>query len=283
MMHTRKKKAGHPMLNWIATVLLIYCGYCTLLFLFQRHMLFPRGMMPEVNLDVSTKLPSLEIIWVQTETGKAEAYWLPPKKMTSQPVPVVIFAHGNAERIEFCIEEMGVFNHWGMGVLLVEFPGYGRSEGTPSQDTITKTFMAAYDQIIQRKEVDPSKIILYGRSIGGGVVCSLSRHRPAAAMILTSTFTSVRSFAKRYLVPAFLVRDPFDNLAAVREFQEPLLILHGTRDEIIPYKHGRALYEVSNNAGFISMDCGHNDCPPDWHRFWGEIGKFLKKADLLPL
>jgi fermentation-respiration switch protein FrsA (DUF1100 family) len=178
---------------------------------------------------------------------------------------------------------MGVFTHWGMGVLLVEFPGYGRSEGTPTQDTITKTFMAAYDLISRRNGVDPSKIILYGRSIGGGVVCSLSRHRPAAAMILTSTFTSVRSFAKRYLAPAFLVRDPFDNLSAVQEFQEPLLILHGTHDEIIPYKHGQALYKVSKNANFISLDCGHNDCPPDWIEFWEEIGKFLKKANLLSL
>jgi fermentation-respiration switch protein FrsA (DUF1100 family) len=239
-------------------------------------------MMPSVSGEVSQKIPSLETIWIQTRFGKIETWYLPPLKTPdNQPVPLVIFAHGNAEIIDFCAQEMSQFSLWGMGTLLVEFPGYGRSEGKPSQDSITEAFINAYDLMANRKDIDASKIILYGRSIGGGAICSLSKHRPAAALILMSTFTSVSSFSTRYLVPSFLVRDPFDNLDAVRTFQGPVLILHGKHDEIIPYSHGKSLNQASVNARFLSYDCGHNDCPPDWPRFWEDVKEFLVDAGLI--
>jgi fermentation-respiration switch protein FrsA (DUF1100 family) len=263
------------MLKGVLWFLVIYIGYCLLLFIVQRHMLFPRYMMPPLVVEDRKELPSLEIIWIQTRFGKVEAWYLPPTKVfDNQPAPLVIFAHGNAERIDFCTQEQLQFTLWGMGVLLVEFPGYGRSQGKPSQTSITETFITAYDLMAGRKDVDASKIILYGRSIGGGAVCSLLKHRRAAAVILMSTFTSVRSFASRYLVPAFLVRDPFDNLSALKAFQGPLLILHGKHDEVIPYAHGNALYQASPNARFLSYECGHNDCPPDWSRFWEDVEGF---------
>ena len=272
----------HIMLKVALWSLVLYAGYCLLLFLAQRHMLFPRSMMPPLTGEEGLKIPSLETIWIQTRFGKVEAWFLPPlKRIHNQSAPLVIFAHGNAERIDFCAQEMRQFSYWGIGTLLVEFPGYGRSEGSPSQASITETFVSAYDLMARRKDVDTSKIILYGRSMGGGAVCSLLNHRRAAALILMSTFTSVRSFASRYLVPAFLVRDPFDNLAAVRTFQGPVLILHGIHDEVIPYAHGKALNQASANTRFLSYDCGHNDCPPDWRQFWEEVERFLKDAGLI--
>ena len=75
-------------------------------------------------------------------------------------------------------------------------PGYGRSAGSPSEKSITEAFLAAYDAITTRDDVDPSQVILFGRSLGGGAVCALSKYRPIKALILMSTFTSVRSMAK---------------------------------------------------------------------------------------
>jgi len=270
------------MLKVVIWSLVIYAGYCLLLFLAQRQMLFPRYMMPPLAVEDREKLPSLETIWIQTRFGKVETWYLSPEKLSdNQPAPLVIFAHGNAERIDFCAQELLQFTHWGMGVLLVEFPGYGRSEGKPSQASITETYITAYDLMAGREDVDASKIILYGRSLGGGAICSLLKYRRAAAVILMSTFTSVRSFASRYLVPAFLVRDPFDNLTALRTFQGPILILHGKHDEVIPHAHGKALYQAAQNARFLSYECGHNDCPPDWPQFWKSVKGFLKDAGLL--
>ena len=272
----------HTILKVVVWSVVLYAGYCLLLFVAQRQLLFPRYMMPPTAGEGQRKIPSLETIWIQTRFGKVEAWFLSPnRRPDNQPAPLVIFAHGNAERIDDCAQEMLQFTHWGIGVLLVEFPGYGRSEGMPSQAGITETFVTAYDLMAHRKDVDASRIILYGRSLGGGAVCSLLQHRQAAAVILMSTFTSVRSFASRYLVPAFLVRDPFDNLSVVREFKGPLLILHGKYDEVIAYAHGKSLYQASPNARLLSYECGHNDCPPDWSRFWEEVQGFLKDAGLV--
>lgn len=272
----------HTIQKVVLWSLVLYAGYCLLLFLVQRHMLFPRYLVPVSTGEERQKISSLETIWIQTRFGKVEAWFLPPlNHARNRPAPLVIFAHGNAERIDFCARELLQFTHWGIGVLLVEFPGYGRSEGKPSQASITETFVSAYDLITRRNDVDASRIILYGRSLGGGAICSLSKHRQAAAVILMSTFTSVRSFAPRYLVPAFLVRDPFDNLTALQTFKGPLLILHGKYDEVIPYAHGKSLYQASPNARFLSYECGHNDCPPDWPQFWEDVKQFLRNAGMV--
>ena len=266
-------------LGWIA---LIYISYCLFLFLVQRHMLFPRYMIPDVDQVAYPARPDREILWIEGSFGKVEAWLLkPPGFSPAKPAPLVIFAHGNAERIEYAVDEMARFQQLGLAVLLVEYPGYGRSEGSPSQANITDAFVSAYDQMSKRSDIKADKIVLYGRSIGGGAICSLLSQRPAAAVILMSTFTSVRAFAPRYLAPPFLVRDPFDNLAAIRKYSGPLLLMHGKNDEIIPHAHSQKLLKAAPQARLISYDCGHNDCPPDWRIFWQEIESFLRQAGIL--
>jgi pimeloyl-ACP methyl ester carboxylesterase len=264
-------------ISWAA---IIYLAYCALLFLLQRQMMFPRYM-----IDVpkhSSRASGIETIWIDTGRYKIESWFLPPKVDShKQPFPVVIFAHGNGEIIDFWPLELQKFNQLGIGVLLVEYPGYGRSKGAPSQKSITETFTKAYDIMAAREDIDPSKIILFGRSLGGGAVCALADKRPSAALILMSTFTSARSFASKYLAPPFLVRDPFDNLAVVGRYPEPVLVVHGKFDEVIPYSHGSALHQAARQGKMITYDSGHNDCPPRWDIFWSDVASFLKEWNLV--
>lgn len=261
--------------------ILLYLTYCCLLFLMQRQILFPRYLL-ENTLESEKAIPGIERIWVETSCGKIETWFLlPDRGQSTVPFPAIIFAHGNAELIDFCLEEIKVFTRMGIGVLLVEYPGYGRSEGTPSQKSITEAFVAAYDVLVARKDVDTSRIILYGRSLGGGAVCALAKKRPSAALILMSTFISVRSFASRYLAPGFFVRDPFDNLMVVATYSDPVLIIHGKSDDLIPYGHGDTLYRASHNGTMLSYDCRHNDCPPDWDKFSQDIESFLRDAGII--
>jgi len=261
--------------------LLIYLAYCCVLFLMQRHILFPRHLVvtdPAAQKDI----PGVERIWLNTNAGKVETWFMPAATgKGAGPAPAVIFAHGNAELIDYGIEELKVFTQLGIGVLLVEYPGYGRSEGKPSQKSITQALVAAYDILVVREDVHPSRIIFYGRSIGGGAICALAAERASAALILMSTFTSVRSYALKHLVPGFLIRDPFDNLAVVASYSGPVLIIHGRKDELIPYKHGVALYHAAKNGKLISYECGHNDCPPNWDSFWKEIESFLRQSEVI--
>lgn len=264
-----------PIIKAVFVIVALYAVYCGLLFLLQRQVMFPRYLIPSPP-QVPERIEGIDKIWLETDAGRIESWYLKPRNQTfAKKAPAIIFTHGNAELIDYGPEEFGVPGEWGMGVLLVEYPGYGRSSGSPSQKSIIKALVAAYDYLAKRDDVDETRIVLWGRSIGGGAICQLAAHRPSAAMILTSTFTSARSFSVRYLAPGFLIRDPFDNLAVVQKYQPPLLIVHGRRDEIIAYKHGLALDKAAINSRMISYNCGHNDCPPDLVAYWREIKAFL--------
>jgi len=260
----------------------LYVAYGGVLFFLQRQLLFPRFMVgtpPEnVTLPAGT-----ERLWIETPFGSVEAYLMMPEKASAKaPVPTILFAHGNGERIDFWPEAFSPFLELGMGVFLVEYPGYGRSAGVPSQETVTETFVNAYDGLVRRKDVDSDRIVFVGRSLGGGAVCALAAQRPAKALILMSTFTRIRAFAPRYLLPPVLVRDPFDNLSVVRKFDGPVLVIHGDHDETIGYRHGVSLFKNAKKGKMITYSAGHNDCPPDWDVFFKDVSGFLRGNDILP-
>jgi pimeloyl-ACP methyl ester carboxylesterase len=239
--------------------------------------MFPRNQIPQ-PLNAEIKIAGLEKIWLDTDNGKVEAWFIAPVNLhAGTRAPAVIFGHGNGELIDFWPEELIKFTQIGIALLLVEYPGYGRSAGKPSQKSITQTFIAAYDKLIAREDVDPSRIILFGRSLGGGAGCSLARHRQSATLILISTFISAKSFAKNFLVPPFIVRDPFDNLAVIKKYPNPVLIMHGKHDTIIPFSHGKALHAAAKQGEMIAYNAGHNDCPPDWNVFWKDVEGFLRQ------
>jgi hypothetical protein len=257
----------------------IYAAYCALLFFTQRQVLFPRYMIPAPAAP-DLKAMGIEPVWLETSFGKVEAWYLPPKPGDT-PSPAVVFAHGNGELIDYWPNELGRFAAMGVGLLLVEYPGYGRSAGSPSQASISETFTRAYDILAARGDVDPARIVLFGRSLGGGAVCDLALKRPSAALILMSAFKSVSAYSARYLAPAFMIRDPFDNLAAVRQYPGPVLVIHGSFDEVVPFGHGQALHAAAHNGKLIVYEAGHNDCPPDWEVFWRDVERFLKASGVL--
>ena len=201
---------------------------------------------------------------------------MPPLNPAGARSPAVMFAHGNGELIDYWLRDFQTPRQWGLGIFLVEYPGYGRSGGAPSEASITATMLAAYDHLAGRPEIDAGRIIGYGRSLGTGAVCGLARDRRVAALVLESAFTSVSDLAWRAGLPGFLVRDPFDNLSVVRDFDGPALILHGERDEHIPVDHSRRLDRAARRSKLHVFDCGHNDCP----RPWTEIRSFLIENSL---
>ena len=261
----------------LLSALVLYGIYCLALFLLQRQMMFPRyllgpgaGVVPEGVVSE----------WVELSDGRVETWFLPPPR-SKTPAPAAIVAHGNGELIDELPAEFAPLQHLGFGVLMVEYPGYGRSAGVPSQKRIAEVFARAYDRLADRPEIDPERIVFFGRSLGGGAVCDLTRHRSARALILVSTFTSARSFARRYLAPGFLVRDPFDNADALKRFPGPVLVAHGRKDEVVAFSHGEALAGAAPRARFLPLDCGHNDCPQDPYRFWNEIERFFQETGVL--
>jgi len=241
----------------------------------QRAIIFPREYaIPDPN--EAAGVDGLEKHWIESDQGRVECWYLPA---TDQQA-VVMFAHGNAELIDYWPQALQPYRNMGVGVWLGEYRGYGRSAGTPSQARITDDFVAMYDALAARADVDSERIIFHGRSLGGGVVSQLARHRPPAAMILESTFTSIAAMAAQFMMPRGLVADPFDTEAVLRDLDVDLLLFHGRQDSVVPYQHAEKLASIAPRAQLVAYDADHNNFPPDPKAYWAEIERFLTTCGL---
>jgi fermentation-respiration switch protein FrsA (DUF1100 family) len=265
-------------LNFLLVALLLYSAWLLLLFIGQRQLIYLSGGL-STTPGVERSLPGLRAFRIPFDGGEVDAWFVPP--VGPQPAPAMIFTHGNAELIDHAAPGMAEFAKRGLGVLLVEYPGYGRSSGRPSFATIEAVMLAAYDWLAEQPEVDRERIVAYGRSLGGGPAAALSLERPLAALVFQSAFTSLRPYAARYLAPGFLVRDRFEVLEAVREFSGPVLLTHGRNDVVVPHWHGEALAGGATDATLDSFDCGHNDCPPEWGAHVERVVAFLTEKGVV--
>lgn len=281
MTRTVRRKLRRVRVTVILSILVgAYALYIVVFALAQRQVLYParyraaRGPVPRdvERLSVTIAL-GRETVPIET--------WLMRPALADGSVPVLLFAHGNGELIDDWPESMRAVVSHGVAVALVEYPGFGRSGGSPSQASVSAAMAAAYDALAQHEGIDPDRIVPWGRSLGGGAACTLIGRRPLRALVLQSTFTSIRAFAPRYGVPPFLVRDPYDNAEALASFSGPTLILHGNVDDIVPFHHGQRLHHVAPNSTFIEYDAGHNDCPPDWGAFVDDLVRFLVDAGVI--
>lgn len=248
------------------------------LFTSQDSILFPRQY---TNPRPGTTPPAgTEQLTVTLGDGAKVEGWFTPGA-GDVPGPAVLFCHGNAELIDDNLGVIREYTRRGVSVLLMEYPGYGRSGGTPSQASITEAGLAFFDVLAARPEVDPARIFVHGRSLGGGAAAQIFKQRPAAAMIVESTFSSVSSMARKYAMPSVLVKHPFRTDEVIRGDTRPLLIFHGTQDEIIPVAHGRRLAEIRPDAMYVETPGDHNGYPPDPEAYWRKIDEFLRKSGLL--
>lgn len=261
----------------------LYFVYAGFFFLMQRRMLYPVAYGGGDSGAVSPP-PGVEQVWLSTSGGRVEAWYLPATAdhpaRADHGGPAVVFAHGNGEVIDHWPETMQGLARQGIAVLLVEYPGYNRSEGRPTAASITEAFEAGYDWLAGRSEIDANDIAGIGRSLGGAAIASLSLSRDLSALVLMSAFSSVGRIARRgYYLPGFLALDPFDNREAVSQFRGPVLIVHGRSDIQIPFYHAETLAKASSRTRLVAFDCGHNDCPPSWPEFLDLVVEFLAEQD----
>lgn len=268
----------------LSIAVLAYLGYAAFFFVIQRHMTYV-GVQLRAPGPVPDSVSGFERIWLGAPDVKVEAWFLPAiRDSTTARFPALIFTHGNAELIDDWPSPLEPLRQMGVSLLLVEYPGYGRSEGVPTETTIVRTVVDAYDWLAARDDVDGNRIVAMGRSLGGGPAAALTGRRPVAALVLESTFSSVATLAWQiYRLPGFLVKDRYDNQAAVAAYDGPVLLIHGTEDNVIPYSHGQMLSNATKRGRLVGYRCGHNDCPPNWDDYWAEIRVFLRDTGVLPI
>lgn len=280
-----KKKRGWParLRRMGLSLLVMYVLFCGGMMALQDRFIFPRDVAG--SRDASVPPPrGWEQLIVTGEDGSKVPGWVSlPIAADGASVPVVMFFHGNAEVIDDLAQsaEIDIYRGMSVGVLLMEYRGYGRAQGTPSQKAIVADSVKMYDLLAARPEVDRERIVFYGRSLGGGVACALAKERRPRAMVLQSTFTSLTAMAARMGVPGFLVRHPFRNDEVVAALDVPMLFMHGSHDSIIPCRQSEALLRVAKRGRMVVQDCDHNDFPTDLDAYRREIETFLRENDVV--
>ncbi|PXF59415.1 MAG: alpha/beta hydrolase [Deltaproteobacteria bacterium] len=179
------------------------------------------------------------------------------------PRGVVIFCHGNAGNISHRLESIEIFHCLRLSTFIFDYRGYGASEGTPSEEGSYLDVKGAWNYLIEHEGLAPSDIILFGRSLGGAVAAWLAGQHLPKALIMESSFTSAPDLAGElyfYLPVKLLCRYKYNALAAIREVQCPVLIVHSQEDEIVPFRHGRKLFDAANDPrAFLEISGSHNE------------------------
>jgi uncharacterized protein len=175
---------------------------------------------------------------------------------------VVAYFHGNGEDLADSIPMISVLRSLGVGVLAVEYPGYGIAGGSPSEQGAYAAAESALGWLRTEHGVGADRVILLGQSLGTGVASEMARRGLGARLVLISPFTSILDMGRRMLpfVPAFLVRHRFDTQSKAAAIALPVLIIHGTEDEVVPFAMGERLARAFPRAQFVAIPGGrHND------------------------
>ena len=179
-----------------------------------------------------------------------------------QGAKVVAYFHGNGEDLADSVPMVSLLRSLGMGVLAVEYPGYGVAGGTPSEQGAYAAAQSALDWLRAESGVDAGRVVLLGQSLGSGVATEMAKRGLGARMVLVSPFTSVADMARRMVpfFPASWVRHKFDTQSKAAAIGLPVLIVHGTEDEVVPFAMGEKLARSFPRAQLVPIPGGqHND------------------------
>lgn len=271
----------------VALALVVIGGWLVLLGCAERSMLYPARYRPAPAAVPATD--GVRELAVAHEQGQTYAnLFLGDGVSAASPGPLVIYSHGNGELIEDYPDGLPAYRRMGVSVLMPEYRGCGRSDGQPTKARIDADHVAFYDLAAALPEVDADRIVFHGRSMGCGVLASLARQRRPAALVLESAYTSIKDFARRLLVPGFIVKDNYDVSATLRGYTGPVFMVHSEHDATVPYamsEKNRAAYAESATSDdkppltFVSYAVGHNDPMPP--AFYGDVERFLREYGVL--
>jgi fermentation-respiration switch protein FrsA (DUF1100 family) len=251
--------------------LLLYAlaGYVVIagvLWLVQDRLAFPapRAALPD---PATAGLPDAEPFALTMSDGTRLAGWFLPPAPVDAPVraasPGLLWFYGNGENIAALAPVLREFRPPGTGLLVVDYPGYGASGGRAREGALYEAADLAYEALVAQRGTDPTRIFIYGRSLGSVVAIHVAAAHHVAGLILESPLTSARELAARAypFLPRFLVRLRLDNLTAITRVHCPVLVLLGTADRVIPPDMGRRIAAAASGPTKLMLIEGadHND------------------------
>jgi uncharacterized protein len=237
--------------------LCLYVGFAAVLYFTQRSLMyFPEKIH---TTPAQAGLPEAEEVALTASDGQHIIAWhVPP----TADKPVILYFHGNGGALHYRVERFKKFLADGIGLVALEYRGYGGLSGSPTETGLIADAEAAYAFAAAHYSV--SQIVLWGESLGSGVAVALAAQKPVGRVILEAPFTSTAAIAaiKYWYMPVrLLMKDQFHSDERIGKVTAPLLILHGVRDQIVPFAMGERLFDLANKPKYIVrfLDGGHED------------------------
>ena len=261
---------------------IVYGVLLALLYFFQSRLLYFPALGREVATTPRTVGLEFDEVWLDVEPHVRLHAWYVPR---DRPKGVALILHGNAGSIALRVDWLRMFHELGYASFVVDYRGYGRSTGAPSESGTYADAQAAWDYLVRVRGIPARDVVILGESLGGAIAAWLAARTTPRALILQSAFTSVPDMAAG-IYPFFPVRwisrFNYDTRASLREISVPLLVAHSRADEIIPFHHGQSLYAAAREPKrFLELSGGHNEGFIFTRRTWVEsLAAFLEAAGM---
>ena len=238
---------------YVVIILYVYFMQSSLIF-------YPN--MPGRSLVATPKnigLTYQDIEFLTEDNVRLHGWFIPNKKATA----TVLFFHGNAGNISHRLDSIEIFNRMELNVFIMDYRGYGQSEGKITENGTYRDAEAAWKYLNDTLGINEKKIIIFGRSLGASIATRLASKHTPAALIIESGFTSVPAMAQRlypFLPVRWLTYFKYNTKQYVKKISCPVMVAHSKDDDIIPYDEGREIFEAAPNPKqFLVMRGGHND------------------------
>lgn len=225
----------------------------------ERLVFFPSGKLSVSPANIGF---DFEEVRLESEDGVRLHGWFIPAPAGMQR-PAVLFFHGNAGNISHRLEMIRIIHELGLACLVVDYRGYGKSGGKPSEQGLYMDARAARDWFLNEKGLKPAEVLLWGRSLGGAVAAELAADNSPGALVVESCFTSLPEMGRKiypFLPVKAISRLRFPVERYLKRVSCPVLVVHSPDDEIVPYEFGRRLYQAAPEPKrFLEISGGHNE------------------------
>lgn len=258
---------------YIAIAIVLVVGYIK--YIESRGIFFPVK-----NIELTPEFINLafEDTYIDTKDNIKINGWFIPQGNAKY---TVLFCHGNAGNIGHRLDKISLLHDIGLNLFLIDYRGYGRSQGEPSESGIYLDAEAAYDYLVNNRNIKPEYIVLYGESLGCAVAVHLASRVKIAGLILEGSFSKGQDMARKVypFLPTFLFSNKFDSLTKIKEVTAPKLFIHSRNDEIVSFDLAKRLYNAAKEPKrFVEIMGSHNTAFLDSKPvFISSIALFIKE------
>ena len=232
----------------------------------ERQLIYFPTPIPREMPPPALRHGAAEDVYLETADGVTVHGWYVRSARAEPEPPIVVHFHGNAGNLLDRQDHVDELAARGLDVFILSYRGYGKSEGSPSEQGLYRDAEAAYEYLVRERGAVPRRIVPYGQSLGSAVAVELATRHEVGGVILESPFTSAPELGRRFypFLPDVVfdhLEHRFDSIGKIGRLRAPLLVIHGERDEIVPVDMGRRLFEAAPEPKewYALPHAGHND------------------------